>query len=72
MENGQYRYEGGWNVNALVATAVGALFSSVLPNMTTVLPGWWGTYGWFFGVTIGGAAYWVMNQVRPRQMAAMS
>ena len=23
QENGEYRYQGGWNVNALIATAVG-------------------------------------------------
>src|SRR6201991_3633105 len=31
-EDGRYRYEGGWNVNALVATGIGAVFSSILPN----------------------------------------
>src|SRR3954463_10222105 len=41
-ENGIYRYQGGWNVNALIAAAVGALFSSILPNFTSLLPSWWG------------------------------
>ena len=54
QEDGEYRYQGGWNVNALIATAVGAIFSSILPNLTQLLPAWWGTYGWFFGVAIGG------------------
>ena len=62
--HGRYRYQGGWNVRALVATAVGALFSTVLPNFTTVLPAWWGTYGWFFGVAIGGAVYHVLSLSR--------
>src|SRR5438046_5550700 len=47
QEHGEYRYEGGWNVNALVAAGIGAVFSSLLPNLTTMLPPWWGTYGWF-------------------------
>ena len=66
-EHGEYRYEGGWNLNALIATGVGALFSSVLPNLTQVLPSWWGTYGWFFGVLIGSAVYYVMSVLRPRR-----
>jgi len=70
-ENGIYRYQGGWNVNALIATAIGALFSSILPNFTHVLPGWWGVYGWFFGVAIGGATYWVLSKAMPRSMPAL-
>jgi len=37
-EHGRYRYQGGWNVNALVAAGIGALFASILPNFTHVLP----------------------------------
>ncbi|HEX7439209.1 MAG TPA: cytosine permease, partial [Caldimonas sp.] len=65
-ENGAYRYQGGWNVGALIAAAIGALFSSILPNFTNVLPPWWGVYGWFFGVAIGGLAYWLLSTVMPR------
>ena len=43
------------------------LFSSVLPNVGTVLPAWWGTYGWFFGVAIGGLVYFGMERLRPRR-----
>jgi nucleobase:cation symporter-1, NCS1 family len=67
VAQGRYRFTGGWNVNALVATAVGALFSSVLPHVGSVLPGWWGTYGWFFGVAIGGLVYLGMERLRPRR-----
>jgi NCS1 family nucleobase:cation symporter-1 len=67
-EHGEYRYQGGWNVNALVATGLGAVFSSVLPNTTHVLPAWWGTYGWFFGVLIGGGTYLVLASMRPRSL----
>lgn len=69
QEHGRYRYQGGWNPRALAATAVGALFSSVLPNLTALLPSWWGTYGWFFGVAIGGAVYHVLSMGRPRPAA---
>ena len=68
-ENGRYRYQGGWNANALIATAVGALFSSILPNFTSVLPPWWGVYGWFFGVAIGGGSYWLLSTLMPRPVA---
>jgi NCS1 family nucleobase:cation symporter-1 len=65
-ENGRYRYQGGWNVSALIAAAIGALFSSILPNFTSVLPPWWGVYGWFFGVAIGGGAYLLLSILIPR------
>ncbi|HWH81745.1 MAG TPA: NCS1 family nucleobase:cation symporter-1 [Burkholderiaceae bacterium] len=68
-EHGEYRYEGGWNVNALIAMAVGSIFSTILPNFTTLLPLWWGTYGWFFGVVIGGGVYFAMAIARPRSAA---
>ena len=66
QEDGPYRYQGGWHVNALIATAVGALFSSILPNFSSLLPPWWGIYGWFFGVAIGGGVYYVLSALRPR------
>lgn len=72
QEHGEYRYEGGWNVNALVATGVGSVFSTLLPNFTSLLPTWWGTYGWFFGVAIGGATYYVLAMLRPRGVPAMA
>ena len=70
QENGRYRYQGGWNVHALIATGVGALFSSILPNFTTMLPSWWGLYGWFFGVAIGGGVYWLIGNFAPHAAAA--
>lgn len=66
QEEGEYRYQGGWNINALAATIVGAIFSTILPNFTNLLPAWWGTYGWFFGVFIGGVVYYVLSLVQPR------
>jgi len=69
-EHGEYRYEGGWNVNALVAAGIGSVFSTLLPNFTNLLPGWWNTYGWFFGVAIAGTVYLVMAGLRPRALPA--
>jgi NCS1 family nucleobase:cation symporter-1 len=62
-ENGRYRYQGGWNVKALVAAAIGIVFSTLLPDFTNLLPAWWGLYGWFFGVAIGGLAYWGLRML---------
>ena len=38
--------------------------SSLLPNFTNILPSWWGVYGWFFGVAIGGAVYYALVKAR--------
>ncbi|WGS52693.1 cytosine permease [Paraburkholderia sp. D15] len=65
-EHGEYRYEGGWNLNAVLSAAVGSVFSTFLPNFTELLPPWWNTYGWFFGVAIGGGMYLIMAMLRPR------
>ena len=48
---------------------IGALFSSILPNFTSILPAWWSVYGWFFGVAIGGATYYVLSLMMPRPAA---
>jgi nucleobase:cation symporter-1, NCS1 family len=69
QENGEYRYQNGWSVNALVAAAVGALFSSILPNFTSLLPAWWGVYGWFFGVAIAGGIYYALRSMTPSPVA---
>jgi nucleobase:cation symporter-1, NCS1 family len=60
-EDGEFQFQNGWHVNAFIALAVGALFSSVLPTFTNILPSWWGVYGWFFGVGIGGAVYFILR-----------
>jgi nucleobase:cation symporter-1, NCS1 family len=61
-EDGEFRFQNGWHVNAFIAFAAGALFSSVLPTFTSILPTWWGTYGWFFGVAIGGGVYYALRR----------
>ena len=44
---------------------IGALFSSILPNLTNWLPAWWGIYGWFFGVAIAGVIYYALRSLAP-------
>ena len=61
-EHGEFRFNGGFHIKAFVALVIGMVFSSILPTFTTLLPDWWGLYGWFFGVLIGGATYWLMRQ----------
>ena len=39
QEHGEYRYAGGWNSTAVIAAAIGALFSSFLPNFTIAAAG---------------------------------
>jgi NCS1 family nucleobase:cation symporter-1 len=60
--DGEFNFgTGGWHVKAFVALAIGMVFSSILPTFTTMLPAWWGTYGWFFGVAIGGGVYFLLR-----------
>jgi len=63
QENGEFKFQGGWHVNAFIALIIGGLFSTFLPNFTSILPDWWGVYGWFFGVGIGGAAYYILRSI---------
>ena len=68
-EDGEFRFNNGWHGSAFIALAVGGLFSSILPTFTTILPAWWGTYGWFFGVGIGGAVYFMLRAGARRKPA---
>ena len=61
QENGEFRFQNGFHTNAFIAFGVGVVFSSVLPTFTSILPDWWGTYGWFFGVGIGGGVYYLLR-----------
>ena len=56
----------------MIAAAIGAVFSSILPNFTNILPSWWGVYGWFFGVAIGGAVYYALVKARGAPSSAHS
>ena len=72
QENGEFRFQSGWHVNAFIAFAAGGLFSSILPTFTNILPSWWGTYGWFFGVAIGGAVYYVLRSMATQRAAVQT
>lgn len=61
QEDGEFKFEGGFHAKAFIALAVGMVFSSILPTFTNVLPVWWGTYGWFVGVGVGGAVYYALR-----------
>jgi NCS1 family nucleobase:cation symporter-1 len=37
-EDGEYRYQGGWNVNALIATAIGACSPASCPTSPACCP----------------------------------
>ena len=65
QEDGEFRFQSGWHVNAFIAAGVGIVFSSILPNFTTILPSWWGVYGWFVGVAIGGILYYALRAMNP-------
>ena len=69
-EDGEFRFQNGWHGAAFIAFAIGALFSSVLPTFTSLLPSWWGTYGWFFGVAIGGGTYFLLKMSARRPALA--
>jgi NCS1 family nucleobase:cation symporter-1 len=61
--NGAYRYTGGWNVRALVATAVGLFVAwggYVIPALDGLTD-----YGWFAGFFAAGFAYWALALAFP-------
>jgi len=70
QENGEFRFQNGWHVKAFIAFFVGMIFSSILPTFTTILPSWWGVYGWFFGVAIAGAIYYALRVNAARAAAS--
>ena len=37
-----------------------------------MLPAWWSIYGWFFGVAIAGATYYILSMAMPRPIAQAS
>jgi NCS1 family nucleobase:cation symporter-1 len=61
QEHGEFRFQNGYNTAAFIAAGVGILFSTILPNFTSILPEWWGVYGWFFGVAIAGLVYYALR-----------
>ncbi|MCB5202302.1 NCS1 family nucleobase:cation symporter-1 [Neorhizobium sp. T786] len=69
QEDGEFRFRNGWHGSAFIAFGIGTLFSSILPTFTSILPVWWGIYGWFFGVGIGGVVYFVLRMGARRRPA---
>jgi NCS1 family nucleobase:cation symporter-1 len=61
-ENGEFRFQGGWNIRAFVAGAIGAVFSSILPVYG---PSGYGStlgpYTWFIGVIVSGLLYFALS-----------
>ena len=55
---GAYYYYKGWNIRALIAFAIGAIFSiaTVLIPALTKLEG----YGFLLGAALGGIVYWIL------------
>jgi NCS1 family nucleobase:cation symporter-1 len=61
-ENGEFRFQGGWNVRAFVAAGVGAVFSSILPVYGPAEYGaTLGPYSWFIGVAVAGVIYFAVS-----------
>jgi NCS1 family nucleobase:cation symporter-1 len=69
LTHGVYRYDGGWNWRAVVATLVGcglAWGGLVVPVLKPLY-----SYAWFVGFFASGALYWVLNlNQQPVEMPA--
>jgi NCS1 family nucleobase:cation symporter-1 len=65
---GPYSFSRGWNVRALVATAIGmsiAWGGFLLPALSLMT-----TYGWFAGFFGGALSYWALAVIFPMKIAA--
>jgi len=61
-EDGEFRFQGGWNYKAFVAAGIGAIFSSILPIFGPAgYAATLGPYTWFLGAGISGAIYFGIN-----------
>jgi NCS1 family nucleobase:cation symporter-1 len=61
-ENGEFRFQGGWNIRAFVAGGIGAVFSSILPVYGPSGYGaTLGPYTWFIGVIVSGLLYFALS-----------
>ncbi|WNZ09914.1 NCS1 family nucleobase:cation symporter-1 [Streptomyces sp. 11x1] len=62
-EDGEFRFQGGWNIRAFAAGVVGAVFSSILPVYG---PSGYGAslgpYSWFIGVVVAGVLYFAFSR----------
>ena len=65
---GVYRYAGGWNLRAVVATVIGCVLAWIGKFVPSLAPLY--GYAWFVGFATAALAYWVlMKALPPRQMA---
>lgn len=60
MDGGNYHYKNGWNENAVIAFAIGAIFSvaAVWVPMMSDFSG----YAWIIGAALGGIIYYVRTK----------
>lgn len=69
LPNGVYRYQGGWNWRAVVATIVGCALAwggLVVPILKPLYD-----YAWFVGFFASGLLYWALMRARePGEAAA--
>jgi len=61
-EHGEFRFQGGWHLQAFAAALIGAVFSSLLPvygpaGYASTL----GPYSWFIGVIVAGGIYYALR-----------
>ncbi len=61
---GKYYYNRGWNVRALIAFAIAAIFAIAtvwMPQVSQVLGEGSGGYGWIIGAALGGLLHYLMS-----------
>jgi NCS1 family nucleobase:cation symporter-1 len=68
LVHGAYRYAGGWNWRAVVATTAGCALAwggLVVPPLRPLY-----SYAWFVGFVVAGALHWALHRVAPQAAAA--
>ncbi|MFC7482462.1 cytosine permease [Luedemannella flava] len=64
-EDGEFRFQGGWNIRAFVAAGIAAVFSSILPTYgPSGYAATLGPYTWFIGVIVAGVLYFALSAGR--------
>lgn len=60
-EDGEFRFQGGWNIRAFVAAGIAAIPAAILPVWGPESYGsTLGPYTWFIGVLVAGAIYYAL------------
>ncbi len=68
LPHGVYRYTGGWNWRAVVATLAGSALAwggLVVPALKPLY-----SYGWFVGFFVAGGLHWLLHRIAPVRAAA--